>query len=79
MDVRNIYIIIGRKFTKDKIVREVQEEGYNHNFYFSQGQEWVDLIKAMTISDEIWVFGDASEYEDYEYAKSNGMDIWKMG
>ena len=79
MDLNNIYVIIGRKFTKKKIVDEIQSEGYKHNFYFSQGQEMSELIKAMDIASEIWVFGDASEYEDYEYAKRNGKDIWKMG
>lgn len=79
MDIMNVYVIIGRGFTKSKIVGEIREEGYKHNFYFSQGQEWEDLVQAMKLASEVWVFGDATEYEDYEYAKRNGKDIWKMG
>lgn len=79
MDMINVYIIIGRGFNKAKIVNEIEEEGYNHNFFFEQGQEWDVLTNNMHIADEIWVFGDATEYDTYRYAKTKGMDIWQMG
>ena len=79
VDIQNVFIIIGRKWNKDKIVKELKDEGYKHNFFFGQGQEFGILEKNILLCDEVWCFGDAEQYEMYEYAKKIAKDIWQMG
>ena len=79
MDIKNVVIIIGRKYTKHKIIQEIREEGYKHNFFFAQGQEWDILVKHLDMANEIWVFGDATGFETHTYAKKVNLDIWQMG
>lgn len=78
MDLINVFIIIGRGYNKQKIVNEIREEGYKHNFFFGQGQDFNILKDKMDFCNECWHFGDASGYDMYEYAKKVGKDIWDM-
>ena len=79
MDVTNVAIIMGRGWNKQKIVDEIELEGWKHNFFFCQNQEW-DFVKAkLDFADECWVFGDASGYDTYNYVKKERFDIiWQM-
>lgn len=82
MDIINVYVIADiRKFTKDDIVRNIQEEGYKHNFFFGNtlSAKAEDIAPNMTKADEVWCFGDVEGLYEYGYAKSVGKDIWRMG
>lgn len=70
---------MARGWNKAQIVSEIEEEAYNHNFFFGQGQEFDILEKNILLADEVWVFGNADGYDMYEYAKRKGLDIWQMG
>lgn len=78
MDISNVFIICGQGWGKYKVVSEIELEGYKHNFFFSQGQDWDVLEREMGKADEVWVFGDARGYEMYEYAKRENKDLWQM-
>ena len=75
----NIYVIIGRGFTKQEVIKEIRAEGYTHNFFFGDGMTLKDKLKEMKHADEIWTFGDCKAYDDFIYAKDKGYDIWVMG
>jgi len=80
-NIKNIYIIIGKEWTKKKVDKELIEQGDPHNFYFGNAIE-VDEIDKKTnlgISDEIWCFGDCEHTIDIDIARVLGKDIWKMG
>lgn len=79
MDITNVFIIIGRGWSKQKIVNELREEGYKHNFFFGQNQDWEILQQRLDYSQEVWYFGYCEEYETYKYARKMGYDLWKMG
>lgn len=74
----NVVILIGRKYTKHKIIQDIREEGYKHNFFFAQGQDWELLQKQLDFCQEVWCFGDCTGFDTYEYAKKNNLDIWTM-
>ena len=76
----NVYIIFSRSWTLEEIKRELQEEGYTHNFFFGRtAKTYEDKIKAMEIANEVWIFGDVNGIEDFSLAKSMKKDIWVMG
>lgn len=80
MDIRNVYVIIDHKeFTKDKVVQELKEEGYKHNFFFGNAPFREDFRNYMYKCDEVWVFGNCNGMEDYNFAKIIGKDLWQMG
>lgn len=70
---------MGHGWNKDRIVKEIKDEGYEHNFFFGQGQEYDFLTSKVDFADEVWCFGDCVGYEMYDYAKSTGCDLWVMG
>ena len=78
MDISNVFIICGQGWNKPKVVKEIELEGYKHNFFFSQGQDWDVLEREIKKASEVWVFGDATGYEMYNYAKKENFDIWQM-
>lgn len=75
----NVYVIFGVGFSLEEIKKDLQEEGYSHNFFFSYGKERDVWKRALEISQEVWVFGKVDGYEDYEMAKAMQKDIWIMG
>lgn len=79
MDIQNIFIIMGRGWNKKQIVKELKEEGYKHNFFFGQGQDFGILEKNILLADECWCFGNCDGYDMFEYAKRKNLDIWRMG
>lgn len=79
MDVSNVFIIFGIGWNKHKVVHELKSEGYKHNFFFAQGQDYDILVKELSKSDEVWTFGDCVGQPMYGYAKKINSDIWKMG
>lgn len=74
---RDIYIIIGEGWTKEKVNRELRLERYTHNFFFGGENEFDDLY--LKRADEVWVFGNAENSEDYKLAVENKSDVWVMG
>lgn len=83
MEIRNVYVIMNtNKFTKERVVAEIQEEGYMHNFLFGNVTQFPVndefRIKHIKQADEVWCFGDCSEVHDYKLAKEIGADIWQM-
>jgi len=87
MDIRNIYVIVGKKFTKELVVEEIKSEGYKHNFLFGQSvplpRGMIELENTVRSNlakcDEVWCFGDCAGDYHYELAKFKGADIWYMG
>lgn len=79
MDILNIFVIAGQGWSKPKIIADIEGEGYKHNFFFSQGQDWDILEREIKKADEIWCWGHCEGYQMYEYAKIHSMDLWKMG
>lgn len=75
----NIYVIIGKGFDTESVIKEIKEEGYTHNFCLNYKLTYKERIREMAKADEVWCFGKADGYDDYEYAKSKGYDIWIMG
>lgn len=73
-----VYIIYNKEqFTKDQIITDIRSEGYAHNFYFDDKENYqLDYIEE---SDEIWIFGEVREYISYKFATELGKDIWTMG
>lgn len=79
MDISNIFVIIGKGWTKEKVIEDIVEECYKHNFNFSVGQNFSDMIKNLNISNEVWTFGDCEGLEIFKYVERNGFEIWRMG
>ena len=79
MDTDNVFVIIGNGFKKIDVIREIKDEGYNHNFYFADSDNFSEMIKQLNISDETWCFGDCDGLAIYKYADRNGIDFWRMG
>lgn len=74
----NVYIIIGTGYDKERVVNEIQEEGYKDNFFFGQGKTYEVKEKNMKLADEVWCFNDCRGMEDLLLAKHMGKDIWQM-
>lgn len=76
----NVYIIFSKNWSLEEIKQELQEEGYDHNFFFGRtAKTYEEKVNAMKIANEVWIFGDVNGIEDYELAKSAKKDIWIMG
>lgn len=79
MDIRNVVIIFeALRFTKDDIVKDIQEEGYKHNFFFANCDDVVKSKVALELADEVWIFGDCKDIVYFKQAKELGKDIWVM-
>jgi hypothetical protein len=80
MDIMDIYVIYDKtKFTKDDIKEDLMDEGYAHNFCFGNIKEQKECYSALNNADEVWLFGDVYETEDYDLALKFNKDIWVMG
>lgn len=80
MNDKNVYIIVGVEFTKERIVADLIAEKYNHNFVFSKDmssdQERLDHMK---LCSEVWLFGTCVHTVDYGLAERLNKDFWRMG
>ena len=79
VDISNVFVIVGKEWTKEKVVDEIVAEGYKHNFTFNIGQNFTEMVKCLNISNEIWLFGDCDGLEIFKYVERNGFEIWRMG
>lgn len=79
MDINNVFIIIGKGWSKRRVIKDLKGEGYRHNFYFSNGTVGNNEIKQLGISEEVWLFGDCNGLEILKYVERNQLDVWKMG
>lgn len=80
MEIRNVYVIVGLGYTREKVEKELKEEKYSHNFCF--GHVRMNPISArerMKEANEVWCFGMVDYSPDYKVAKEMRKDIWKMG
>ena len=79
--MRNIYVVYdGNVYTKERVVTELKEENYEHNFLFSNHEFTSEQIsKAMNECDEVWMFGNCKFTMDYRVASEQGEDVWQMG
>ena len=71
-ELKKVYVIVGVGYTVDKVKKEIKEEGYSYEFHFGC------LFELLKESDEVWLFGDCSDREDFALAKELGCDIWDM-
>lgn len=77
--MKKVYIIYNKDFTtKEKIIEEMNEEGYKHYFTFSGSNSAEIGHSFLKEADEVWVWHDCSNINDYKIAKSIGKDIWVM-
>jgi hypothetical protein len=72
MDAKKVYVIIGKEMTLDEVKSEIKNEGYKFDFHFNKN------IEAMIMADEVWVFGNQYEGEEFNSAIGLGKDIWYM-
>lgn len=79
MNIQNVFVIIGEGWTREAIIKEIEEEGYLHNFFFGAGDDMDVLAKNMSFAHEVWCFGNCDGLMTYEHARDQGYDIWKMG
>lgn len=80
MDITNVFIIVGNGWNVEKVISELQDEGYNHNFFIGKPYEYEVQIKNIDFAKEVWLFGNVDlDNEVLEYAKSKGKDLWQMG
>jgi len=77
--MNNVYVIFGLGFSLEEIKKDLQEEGYTHNFFFGYGKDLDVKRKAMKIASECWIFGKVENTEDYKLALEYGVDLWIMG
>ena len=76
--MQNIYVIIGEGYTMDRVIAEIQEEQYSHNFFFGQGKTYAEKEQGMKVADEVWCFNDCRGIEDLKLARTSNKDIWQM-
>lgn len=87
MDLKNIFVIVGRGYVKESVVEILKSDGYIHNFTFGCNfkkedvKEWGKLILE---SDEVWIYGETNK--DFKVSKwqhsfslKNNVDVWRMG
>ena len=79
MDIRDVYVIIGKGYNIEKVREELQLENYKHNFAFGELLTDEQKTIAMIQSDEVWVFGNVVANKEYNLALINSKDIWVMG
>lgn len=76
MDV--VIIVDVMRFTKEDVVKDIREEGYQHNFMFANFNA-IDVVEnALKNADEVWVWGDCKDLKYLKLAKEMGCDIWQM-
>lgn len=76
--IRNIYLVYNpMQFTEGKVREELEQEGYPHNFYITQGGS--PIREYMWEADELWCFGKCESSPDYQLAEQMGKEIWQMG
>lgn len=79
MDIRNVYVIVGKGYTVEKVKEDLRLERYNHNFAFGEmltdDQKTIGIVQA----DEVWTFGNVVANKEYNLALINQKDIWVMG
>lgn len=75
----NVFIIMGKEWNRNRVVADLQGEGYKHNFYIGDQNKPNEFQKHMKIADEVWCFSDCSDNIMYLYAKKHNMDLWQMG
>jgi hypothetical protein len=71
-ELKKVYVVVGRGYTTERVRKEIKEEGYNFSFNFT------GPIELMFEADEVWLFGDCSEREEYKEAVDKGCEIWDM-
>ena len=82
MDIIDVYVIYDKKkYKREDIIKDLREEGYTHNFFISElisGSVAPEHFSAMKNADEVWLFGDCDQYQDYKLARELGKDVWIM-
>jgi len=77
---RKVFIIFnGDKYTKELILEELENEQFVHQFKLACDLESMEYKDYINDADEVWTFGDVSNYIQYVYAVSEGKEIWEMG
>lgn len=71
---KKIYIIQSGDYPMEKIVEELEAEGYPYHFHVNHEE------RALLSADEIWCFGKGYKLlPEYDTAVKYGKDIWVMG
>lgn len=81
MDVKNVTILIDpMKYSKSDVIKDIEEEGYNYNFFFANYADDIGKAKyaIQHASDEVWTWGDCTEQMFYKFAREVGADLWNM-
>lgn len=85
MEVKKVYVIYNEDYTRNDIINDIAEENYPFEFSLIDGCTFQNgymktLIneRAMSEYDEVWLFGNCEEMEEYLLAKGMGKDVWQM-
>ncbi len=80
MDIKHIFLIVGKGWTKEQVENELIAEGYQDKFAFNLDNPR-QFTKGLLVdmSDEIWIFGEVDHLPEYQWAIELGKDIWRMG
>lgn len=80
MEVTKVFVIFDKtKYRKEDVVTELNGEGYIHEFHFSDGFLTSDTLNAISTANEVWLFGDCTDSEEYKVGLALGVDFWQMG
>ena len=79
MDLKRIYAVYGAPYDREKLVSEIQQEGYKHYFIANMNMDESKVRERMPMVDEVWLFGDVEDTKEYKIALELGCDIWRMG
>lgn len=76
---KKIFILIDvHEISKDAVVKDLQEEGYQHDFFFGNFHDYETTKEYLVSADEVWCFGDCKDLVYYKLARELGADIWQM-
>ncbi len=79
MEVKKVFIISSADKTKEHILQDLVEEGFNYAYKFECDlKDSAEIKSFVDDADEIWLYGDVKTSPTYVYALSVGADIWQM-
>lgn len=79
MEMIKVYVVYNfADYNKEDVVKEIQEEGYKHNFVFGANVPIEDKEKYIKLCNEVWIWGDCNTYPDVKIAENVGADRWQM-
>jgi len=77
--IKKVLIIFEEgRFTKEQLLDDLKSEGFKYDFKLATDIEEEHYMEYISVSDEVWTFGDVAEYVITVLCKHEGCDIWRM-